>query len=74
MLPLALPDRPLRLALLGAQCDDVEIGCGAVLLDLADRGALAEVRALVVAFTEERAEESRAALAAFCAPAVPDVS
>lgn len=74
MLPLALPDRPLRLALLGAHCDDVEIGCGGMLLDLAGRGALAEVTALVVASTGERAAETRSSLAAFCAPAVPEVT
>ncbi len=71
MLRLSLPRRPLRVALLGAHCDDVEIGCGGLLLDLAARGALGDVQALVVASTPERATEARGALAAFCAPATP---
>jgi LmbE family N-acetylglucosaminyl deacetylase len=60
-------DRPLQLALVGAHCDDVEIGCGGMLLDLAGRGALAGVDALVVASTPERERESRGSMAAFCA-------
>ncbi|SFF51641.1 PIG-L deacetylase family protein [Blastococcus tunisiensis] len=71
-LPLG-PGRPLRLALLGAHCDDVEIGCGGLLLDLAGRGALERVDVLVASSTPDREVEARAALAAFCAPAVPAV-
>ncbi|WP_231839531.1 PIG-L deacetylase family protein [Blastococcus saxobsidens] len=65
--------RPLRLALLGAHCDDVEIGCGGLVLDLAARGALGEVDVLVLASEPAREAESQAALAAFCAPATPAV-
>ncbi|MQA34008.1 PIG-L deacetylase family protein [Modestobacter roseus] len=57
--------RPLRLALLGAHCDDVEIGCGGVLLDLADRGALDRVDVLVATSTPAREAECRASLAGF---------
>jgi LmbE family N-acetylglucosaminyl deacetylase len=66
-----VPDvgRPLRLAALGAHCDDVEIGCGGLLLDLAARGALERVDVLVAASTPERAAESRACLEAFSDPA-----
>jgi LmbE family N-acetylglucosaminyl deacetylase len=60
---------PLRIALLGAHCDDIEIGCGGMLLDLAGRGALEAVDALVVASSPEREEETRIALPAFCDPA-----
>ncbi|MGY1740258.1 MULTISPECIES: PIG-L deacetylase family protein [unclassified Blastococcus] len=69
MLGLTLGHRPLRLALLGAHCDDIEIGCGGLLLDLARRGALGSADALVVASTPEREAEARGALSAFCAPA-----
>jgi LmbE family N-acetylglucosaminyl deacetylase len=62
-------DRPLRLALLGAHCDDIEIGCGGMLLDLAARGMLASADALVLASVPAREQESRRALPAFTAPA-----
>jgi LmbE family N-acetylglucosaminyl deacetylase len=61
-------DRPLRLALLGAHCDDVEIGCGGMVLDLAARGMLESADALVLASVPAREEESRRALPAFTAP------
>jgi LmbE family N-acetylglucosaminyl deacetylase len=61
--------RPLRLALLGAHCDDIEIGCGGLLLDLAGQGYLECADALVLASTPEREIESRACLAGFVAPA-----
>jgi LmbE family N-acetylglucosaminyl deacetylase len=70
---LSLGSRPLHLALLGAHCDDIEIGCGGLVLDLAGRGALARVDALIATSTPEREAESRASLAAFCAPAAHDV-
>jgi LmbE family N-acetylglucosaminyl deacetylase len=65
--------RPLRLALLGAHCDDVEIGCGGLLLDLARRGLLGGADVLVMASTPEREEESRKSLSAFCAPIDPAI-
>jgi LmbE family N-acetylglucosaminyl deacetylase len=61
----------LRLALLGAHCDDVEIGCGGLVLDLAERRGLATVDVLVVASDSPREAEARAALSAFSAPVVP---
>ena len=66
--------RPLRLALLSAHCDDVEIGAGGLLLDLAGRGALERVDVLVATSTPEREAESRASLAGFCAPAAPAIT
>ncbi|WP_409331696.1 PIG-L deacetylase family protein [Trujillonella humicola] len=74
MLRLTLPRRPLRLALIGAHCDDIEIGCGGLVLDLAGRGALASAEALVLSSTPDREAESRAALTAFCTPATPQMS
>ena len=70
MLPLhPAVDRPLRLALVGAHCDDVEIGCGGMLLDLAARGALGVVDVLVAASTPPREAETTASLRAFCGAA-----
>lgn len=68
------PARPLRLALLGAHCDDVEIGCGGLVLDLAGRSALAAVDVLVASSTPERESEARNSLAAFCAPVAPTLT
>ncbi len=74
MLRLAPAGRQaLHVALVGAHCDDVEIGCGGLLLDLAARGALASVEVLVASSDAVREQECRAALAAFCSPAVPAV-
>ena len=70
-----VPDmrRPLRLALLGAHCDDIEIGCGGLLLDLDGRDGLESVDALVVASDLERERETTGSLAAFCPTAHPTV-
>jgi LmbE family N-acetylglucosaminyl deacetylase len=59
------------LALLGAHCDDIEIGCGGLLLDLGEHNVLGSVDALVLSSTPERERESRSSLAAFCAPVEP---
>ena len=74
MLGLALTgNRPLRLVVIGAHCDDVEIGCGGLLMDLAARGGLVSVDVLVAASDPAREAEARAALSAFCAPVAPVV-
>lgn len=67
MTPLALaaPGRRLRLLCIGAHCDDIEIGCGATLLDLTARGMALEVSWCVVGSTPEREPEARASAAAF---------
>jgi LmbE family N-acetylglucosaminyl deacetylase len=49
---------------LGAHPDDIEIGCGGLLLRLAGRDAT-RISALVMSGTPDRVEESRGALAAF---------
>jgi LmbE family N-acetylglucosaminyl deacetylase len=60
---------PLRLLCLGAHCDDIEIGCGATILDLIAAGTPVEVSWCVVGSTPQRAQEAKASAAAFLAGA-----
>lgn len=53
-----------HVVLIGAHCDDIELGAGGLLLALAARGGV-RVDALVLSSTPERAAETRACLAAF---------
>lgn len=55
----------LRILCLGAHADDIEIGCGATILDLIARGVQLEVDWCVLSATPVRAEEARASAAAF---------
>ncbi len=57
--------RPPVVALLGAHCDDIEIGAGATVLALAKRYPGLVVDATVFTSTPDRAAETRAALPAF---------
>jgi LmbE family N-acetylglucosaminyl deacetylase len=52
---------PLRILLLGAHADDIEIGCGGAVLRLVAEHPGAEVRYVVFAASPTRADESRAA-------------
>lgn len=67
MNPLRLlpTDGPTEVVLVGAHCDDLEIGAGGLLLRLAAARPGLRVRALVLTSTPERAAETRAAMAAF---------
>jgi len=67
VLPLRLdaPADGLRVLLLGAHADDVEIGCGGTLLQLAARHPDRQAHTVVLSATPPRAEEARAAAAAF---------
>jgi LmbE family N-acetylglucosaminyl deacetylase len=49
--------RSPKILCLGAHCDDIAIGCGGTLLDLAHRYPAAELLWVVLTSTEERAEE-----------------
>ena len=73
MLPLALvvpPDRPLRLLVLGAHSDDIEIGCGGTVLTLLDRHPGTEVRWVVFGAADAaRATDAKAAAGRFLASA-----
>jgi LmbE family N-acetylglucosaminyl deacetylase len=55
----------LRLLCLGAHADDIEIGCGATILDLLARGARLEVDWCVLSANPTRAAEARSSAAAF---------
>jgi len=60
----ALPERPTVLAL-GAHSDDIEIGCGATMLRLAELRPELQVTWAVLSATGERAKEARAGAEAF---------
>ena len=57
----------ISLLVLGAHCDDIEIGAGGTILRLAAEGRLASVTWAVMTSNEERAAEARASAAAFLA-------
>ena len=66
---LALLDglgRAPRLLFLGAHSDDIEIGCGGTVLELAERFPDAAVDWVVFAAAGERAVEAKASAFAFC--------
>jgi LmbE family N-acetylglucosaminyl deacetylase len=67
MMPLSLAraGEPLRVLCLGAHCDDIEIGCGATILELIAQGVRLHVVWCVVGSTPPRAIEARASAEAF---------
>lgn len=72
MLPLLLPrdpDTPLRVLLLGAHADDIEIGCGGTVLQLVAAHPGVEVAWVVFSASDIREREARAAAARFLAGA-----
>jgi LmbE family N-acetylglucosaminyl deacetylase len=62
--------RPPNILLLGAHCDDIEIGCGGTLLQLVRRYPSAKLLCVTLSSTPERAAESRAAAARVLAGAL----
>ncbi len=68
-LPSGTTGAGLRLLVVGAHSDDIEIGCGGTVLRLVEDGLVASVGWVVLSAAGERAEEARASAAAFCAKA-----
>jgi LmbE family N-acetylglucosaminyl deacetylase len=66
MIPLSLNDKQqLRLLCLGAHCDDIEIGCGGTILNLAAAGRPMEVWWIVLSSDERRKQEASRSAEAF---------
>lgn len=61
MIPLAPPSGPLDVLCLGAHPDDVEIGCGGTLLELAARPDTSVSTVVLTAATPERRREAETA-------------
>ena len=58
MLSLAYPVAPKSILLIGAHCDDIEIGCGATVLHLVEKFPAAHFDWVVFSSTPARAEEA----------------
>ena len=58
-LQIANADKPLRLLCLGAHADDIEIGCGGLILTLLDRYKRVEVDWVVFSAPSDRGREAR---------------
>lgn len=74
LLPPGDDARPASVVLIGAHCDDLEIGAGGLLLRLAAERPGIHVSVLVLTSTPARAAETRAALTAFLPGARVDVA
>jgi LmbE family N-acetylglucosaminyl deacetylase len=68
-LKLAAPGERLSILCLGAHSDDIEIGAGATLLAMIDRGIRVEVQWCVLSGDGEREREARASAGAFLSDA-----
>src|SRR5215831_5314848 len=64
-LQLAAPGDRLSILCLGAHSDDIEIGAGATLLSMMDRGIRAEVHWCVLSGAGDREKEARASATEF---------
>lgn len=75
MLPLLMGNakQPLRLLVIGAHSDDIEIGCGGTIMKLIEQGAVSEICWVVLTGGRERASEARASAEAMLS-AVPNKS
>ena len=70
---LAAPGERLSILCIGAHSDDIEIGAGAAIMGLIDRGVLLRVHWAVLSATGHRAEEARASATQFLANAAEAV-
>jgi LmbE family N-acetylglucosaminyl deacetylase len=76
MLSLNLPQdpaAPLKLLLLGAHCDDIEIGCGGTVLKLLSTRSNVDVAWVVFSSSDEREREARASASLFLKQAKQNV-
>lgn len=71
-LRLGVAGEPLRIAAIGAHCDDVPIGAGGLLLAASQRPAT-EISVLVLTSNARRAAEERAALTGFCGDSLREI-
>ncbi|MFL5482817.1 MAG: PIG-L deacetylase family protein [Gemmatimonadaceae bacterium] len=70
MKPVSIPQstEPLKILCLGAHSDDIEIGCGATLIELAERNPRPEFRWVVWSACGDRAREAALGARAFLWP------
>ena len=68
-LQLAAPGERLSVLCLGAHCDDIEIGAGATLLSMMDRGVCLDVQWCVLSGAGGREKEARGSAADFLSKA-----
>jgi LmbE family N-acetylglucosaminyl deacetylase len=68
-LALAVPGERLSVLCIGAHCDDIEIGAGATILGLIERGIRLDVHWAVLGAQGLRADEAHASATAFLAKA-----
>jgi LmbE family N-acetylglucosaminyl deacetylase len=68
-LQLAAPGERLAVLCLGAHSDDIEIGAGATLLSMMDRGVRLEVHWCVLSGAGEREQEAKSSAADFLSSA-----
>lgn len=61
----AQPDRPLRVLCIGCHSDDIEIGCGGTLLQVAKQFGSCEMHWAVLSAAGERESEARSAASCF---------
>ena len=61
--------KPLHILCLGAHADDIEIGCGGLILDLLERGLILNVHWVVFSASAVRTKEAKASARAFLAGA-----
>lgn len=58
-------DRPVRILVIGAHADDIEIGCGGTLLRMGEEGRIRTIHWLVLSAAGDRIAEARAGADAF---------
>lgn len=65
-LTLNKPDKPLRILVMGAHCDDIEIGCGGAILSILNDIPNVKISWIVFSSTENRKIEATEGAKLFC--------